>query len=102
MLISLVIPSGLAAQDVGYNPNKIFVPNAETAIAIGQAVLVPIYGAANIRKEEPFRAIRSGDVWTVEGTLYCRMSWWQKITGGMCFGGTAIIKLSAKDGRFCM
>ena len=87
------------AQDAGYNPNKVFVPDAKTAIAIGRAVLAPIYGSENMQREEPLIAKRRGDIWTVSGTLNCGMSRLQKMMGGSCVGGAAEIRLSAKDGR---
>ena len=48
-----------------------FVPNAETAVKIGEAVLIPVYGEATIKYERPFKATRQGDVWRVTGTLNC-------------------------------
>ena len=78
--------------DAGYNPNHAFVPNADTAIAIARAVLIPIYGAKAIEAEEPLKAQRHGDIWVVQGTLPCPK-------GQMCVGGTAELQLSAKDGR---
>jgi hypothetical protein len=80
------------AQDRGYVPPAGFVPNAETAISIARAVLIAIYGAQAIQAEEPLTAVRHGDVWVVEGTLPCP-------TGSSCIGGTAELRLSAKDGQ---
>jgi NTF2 fold immunity protein len=88
-LASIVVP--VAAQDVGSNPHHAFVPDSNTAVAIGRAVLLPIYGQKAIQSEEPFSAKRQGDIWIVSGTLHCGRP--------ACVGGTAEVKLSAKDGR---
>ncbi|HJT43499.1 MAG TPA: NTF2 fold immunity protein [Rhizomicrobium sp.] len=67
------------------------VPDAKTAISIARAVLTPIYGPQVIQAEEPLIAVRQDDVWVVRGTLNCPHE--------KCLGGTAELKLSAKDGR---
>ena len=87
-LIVLYLAIPLAAQP-GYVPRAGFVPDAATAIAVARAVLIPIYGAPNIRAEEPLVAKRDRDVWTVTGTMQCHN----------CLGGVAEIKISAKDGH---
>jgi hypothetical protein len=69
-----------------------YVPDAVTAVKIAEAVLVPVYGEQKIASERPFKAKLDGDVWTVDGTLYCADG---KI--GMCPGGTATVKLSKND-----
>jgi hypothetical protein len=76
----------------GYTPFGGFVPNAETAISIARAILIPIYGAGAIKAEEPLTAHRHGDTWIIEGTLPCPKD-------ASCVGGTAELQLSAKDGR---
>jgi hypothetical protein len=91
VLSAFAVPA--QAQDVGYNPHHAFVPDAATAIAIGRATLIPIYGKG-ILSEEPFTAKRNGDVWTVSGTLHCGTP-----DPHACVGGAAEVKLSAKDGR---
>ena len=78
--VNLAEPIDLASRDI--------VPDQKTAIAIGVAVLVPIYGAALINKEMPFSAKRQGGKWIVEGSL-------PKNT----IGGVATVELSARDGR---
>jgi|HubBroStandDraft_4_1064222.scaffolds.fasta_scaffold334937_2 hypothetical protein len=100
IVFALVMATSVSAADTGYNPNHEYVPNAATAIAIGRAVLIPIYGEKQIQSEEPFVAKRQGDIWTVSGTLNCEvLSWWEKLLGDTCFGGTAEVKLSAKTGE---
>lgn len=90
--LALAATVDVANAQSGYVPPKGFVPDAATATAIARAVLIPIYGEAHIRGEEPLVATREGDVWTVNGTLHCG-------TAKDCDGGTARVKLSAKDGR---
>ena len=75
------------------------VPNAAKAITFARAVLIPIYGARTIHDDEPLIATRKGDIWTVQGTLNCGMSWWQKFRAARCLGGTAELELSAKTGQ---
>jgi len=50
-------------------PKNGFVPDEQTAIAIAEAVLAPIYGKQVIEKQKPFNASLSADVWTVTGSL---------------------------------
>jgi hypothetical protein len=97
--LALVIATSVSVADAGHNPNFENAPNAATAISIGRAALIPIYGKKLIQSEEPLVAKRQGDVWTVSGTLYCGMSWWETLLGDMCLGGTAEVKLSAKSGE---
>jgi hypothetical protein len=74
-----------------FKPRDGFVPNAETAVKIGEAVLIPVYGKNTILHEEPFHATREGDVWTVAGTLNCGAP--------QCWGGTAVVKISKTSGE---
>jgi hypothetical protein len=78
-----------ATQDIPVNG---YVPDERTAIQIAEAVWIPIYGAAKIKGEEPFDAELQGDVWIVEGSL-------PKMPGYIVKGGTAMAKISQKDGR---
>jgi hypothetical protein len=75
-------------------PKEGFVPNAETAVKVGEAVLMPVYGEKQILSERPFKASLQRDVWTVDGTLHC---------GGppdtVCHGGTAVVKISKTSGQ---
>ena len=50
------------------HPKAGFVPDAKTAIAVAEAVLIPIYGEKQIVAERPFTATVHGGVWTVRGT----------------------------------
>jgi len=54
-------------------------------------VLTPVYGDKTIRDEEPFKATRERDVWTVEGTVNCGVP--------PCAGGAAVVKISKTSGE---
>jgi uncharacterized lipoprotein YbaY len=69
-------------------PVQGFVPNEAAAIQIAVAVWSPIYGAENIERQRPFRAVLRGDVWIVEGSLPPKHR-----------GGVALAEISKKDGR---
>jgi hypothetical protein len=64
-----------------------FIPDEQTAIKVGEAILSPIYGENQIRHEEPFHAILSAGVWTVSGSLPPNSD-----------GGVAVIRLDKKTG----
>jgi NTF2 fold immunity protein of polymorphic toxin system component len=76
-----------------YIPKGGFVPNAETAVKIAEAVLIPVYGEKKVLSERPFTATLAGDIWTVSGTLHCTPP------GSLCKGGTAIVKISKSSGQ---
>ena len=67
------------------------VPNAETAVKVAEAALIPVYGKKQILSERPFKATLEGDVWTVVGTLHCGAP--------QCTGGTAEVKISESSGK---
>ena len=77
----------LAVGTPSVSPEKGFVPDASTAIAIATAVVVPIYGKAIVKEETPWRAGLKDGVWTVIGTFH----------GGGA-GGEAIIQIDQKKG----
>jgi hypothetical protein len=91
-LFSLAIATATAIVGAQMRPNvrpsNGYVPNAETAAAIGVAVLTPIYGQANVAKDRPYTATLAGGIWTVRGTLP------QGVTGG-----TAVLEIAKEDGR---
>lgn len=67
-------------------PQRSYVPNAECAIKIAEAIWLPIYGKG-IYDSKPFTAVLKGDsVWVVEGTLPKRM-----------LGGTPYIEIQKSD-----
>jgi|HubBroStandDraft_1064217.scaffolds.fasta_scaffold949904_1 hypothetical protein len=86
-----------AATAQSYTPKSGYVPDSVTAVKIGEAVLVPVYGERQIASERPFTASLKGDLWTVEGTLHCPDGKGGTTTN--CDGGTAVVKISKLDGR---
>lgn len=72
----------------GYVPPDGFVPTAAVAVEVARAVLVPIYGSANVQRQLPFSASLQGDRWIVEGSLPA---------GSL--GGVARVELTKADGR---
>ena len=81
------------SQTPSYQPKAGFVPNAETAVKVAEAVLIPVYGEKQVLSERPFKATLKGDVWTVNGSLHC---------GGPdaeCAGGTAEVRISKNSGQ---
>ena len=71
-----------------YGPREGFVPDAATAARIAEAVLVPIYGARQIRSEQPLRATLRGEVWQVTGHLPAGH-----------VGGVAVVEIAKRDAR---
>jgi len=90
-LAALLIPMFCYSQSLrtSYQPKGGFVPDAETAIAIAQAVWGPIYGKEHIAHEKPFTATLHNGIWRVEGSLPKRYT----------HGGVAIAEISKRDGR---
>jgi len=80
-----------------YKPASGFVPDPKTAVAVAEAVLIPVYGREQIESERPFTATLKRDIWTIEGTLYCLDTKRVKTTD--CLGGVAVVKISKSDGR---
>lgn len=90
ILIALVLYGALAHSfsPNGFIPKEGFVPDKETAIAVSEAVLIPIYGKKQIESEKLLRKNLKDDIWTVTGTL--PEGW---------VGGVAVVKLSKQDAR---
>ena len=65
-----------------YVPPNGAVPDGETAVAIAEAILIPIYGRDQILSERPFRAILKNEIWAVEGSL----------PRGFLLGGVAVVE----------
>lgn len=74
-------------------PKEGFVPTAAVAVAIAEAVLIPVYGKQQIASEWPFKAELSNGVWDVAGTVQCDPP------GSICPGGAAEVKISKKTGE---
>jgi hypothetical protein len=70
--------------------DKIFVPTAEVAVQIAEAILVPIYGKEVIVLERPFKATLKKDIWFVEGQLP---------DDPAIVGGVSKVTLDMHDGR---
>ncbi len=81
----------------GYKPKGGFVPDSKTAVAVAEAVLIPVYGKEQIVSERPFTATLKQDVWTVGGTLNCFDA--KGVKTEDCDGGVAVVKISKNDGR---
>jgi hypothetical protein len=79
----------------GYVPPEGFVPTAETAIAVAEAILKPVYGKDQIESEHPFKAVLSGNVWVVTGSVPCH----NPPPGAECPGGAAEVRISKRTGQ---
>jgi|SRR5882762_12847 hypothetical protein len=93
LVLMLVVATGFSqtTEEASVRPQDGFVPDAKTAVKIGEAVLIPVYGEKQIDSERPFIAKLHGDVWTVAGTLNCGAP--------QCDGGTAVVKISKTSGQ---
>lgn len=78
----------MSAKTRAFVPPQGFVPDNVTAIAIAEAVLIPIYGRKATEAERPYVAKLQGSVWVVQGTVASGPN-----------GGTATVRLSKSDGR---
>ncbi len=78
----------------GVLPKGGFVPDAETARKIGEAVLAAFYGERVISEERPFNAALRGSEWVVQGTVKCDTA-----PPPPCPGGAAFVKISKKSGQ---
>lgn len=64
----------------------VFVPNAETAIKVAEAIWLPIFGNG-IYEKKPFKAeLLNNEIWIVKGSLKPEE-----------IGGVPIIKIQKKD-----
>jgi len=87
------IAAALAHEDQAkphsYRPPQGFIPDEKAAIRVAEAVLFPVYGEDQIRSEEPFKVMLSGEVWTIEG----------KDLPPDTVGGVVLLQISKVDGR---
>jgi len=91
--LAMILLSGVRAygqDEQSVMPSDGFVPTAETATRIAEAVLIPIYGDGTIASERPFVATLQGDIWYVVGTLP---------QGLNTRGGVAEVRIQKRDGR---
>ena len=79
----------------GFIPKEGFVPNAEVAQAIAEAVLFPVYGKETIMAERPFKVTLKGSVWIVIGSVPCD----NPPPGAVCPGGSAEVRISKTTGQ---
>ena len=78
-----------------YKPAAGYVPDANTAIRIAQAVWEPIYGEREIQSERPFHAEQQGNAWYVYGTVPQ-----PKRPGWVRPGGSAVAVIDRRTGSF--
>ncbi len=71
-----------------YIPANGFLPDSLTAVRVAVAILTPIYGQEQIRKERPLVATLADSTWTVRGSLPAGT-----------VGGVVSIQLSKRDAR---
>jgi hypothetical protein len=69
-------------------PREGYVPDKETAVAIGYAVALPVYGREAMDAENPFRAELESGKWTVLGTFH-----------GKGEGGTVVVQIDKIGGK---
>jgi len=89
----------LAASGLGqaYKPPSGYVPDSATAVKIGEAVLIHVYGRKQIESELPLNAHLKDGIWIVTGTLRCPDG--KGGTTTECDGGVAVVQISKSDGR---
>ena len=63
------VPVDPKAAGPGKGPKNGFVPDAESAVRIAEAVWIPIYGKESIERQRPFEARLQDGVWHVAGSL---------------------------------
>ena len=78
----------------GFVPKEGFVPNETVALAIAEAVLIPVYGKSVIDSERPFKAALKSNIWTITGSVPC-----DGPPGAVCPGGAAELRISKRTGR---
>ena len=76
-------------------PKEGYVPTAVAAIAVAEAVLIPVYGEKTILDERPFSAVLKDGVWIVTGSVRCD----GPTSGAPCPGGAAEVRISKKSGQ---
>ena len=68
--LSTVLTMGMSSDgSTSSAPKAVYVPDAETAVRVAEAILIPTYGKQSVESERPFVALLNGNVWTVTGTL---------------------------------
>jgi hypothetical protein len=78
----------------GVVPQGGFIPDAEVAVVVAEAVLVPVYGKATVGSERPFTATLHGSIWIVEGKVPC-----EGPPDAVCPGGAGEVWISKGTGQ---
>lgn len=92
LLVFLHHPGSYSQQSPSHGPKEGSVPDAEAAVKIAEAALIPIYGEKKIVSERPFKATLQADVWIVDGTLHCG-------DHPHCVGGAAHVEIAKESGQ---
>jgi hypothetical protein len=88
LLMCPMVAMAVGHEEHSVKPEAGFIPNQATATRVAEAILIPIYGQAQIESERPFSAQLNGNTWKVEGHLAPGMD-----------GGVAEVWLDKRDGR---
>ncbi|MBV8534112.1 MAG: hypothetical protein JO128_00885 [Alphaproteobacteria bacterium] len=75
-----------------FTPPQGIVPDERTAVRVADAVLIPIFGEAQVAQERPLHATSRGDIWIVTGSLP------ELPPGQGIAGGVAEVKIDKCDG----
>jgi hypothetical protein len=89
MLVTGIAQANQTKVEHSYLPQNGFVPDEATAVAIAEAVWIPIYGKKTIQREKPIKAVLKGNVWVVTGTF--------NYVGAN--GGVALAEISKSDAK---
>jgi hypothetical protein len=79
------------------------IPDEKTAIAVAEAILIPIYGEQQVLKERPYRALLKEGIWIVRGTFH-NLGGKISVDGGpstrvpIAVGGVATVEISKSNG----
>jgi hypothetical protein len=94
-LLMLALLMGLSgcASERSYRPMEGFVPDAQTAERIAEAIWKPVYGAKVINEQRPFETRLEGRVWYVSGSLPPPGKGWVMV------GGTAEAEIDRFTGK---
>jgi NTF2 fold immunity protein len=75
------------------------VPDAETALKVGRAILDRYYGEEMVRRYEPFRAMLQGEEWWILGSPAVSREHDQSAARVTMGGGFPELSLHKKDAR---
>jgi hypothetical protein len=69
LTLLLLFATSVGAQEHSFKPAIGFVPDESTAVAVGLAVLTPIYGIEKLKRQHPFKAKLQDGYWHVQGSI---------------------------------